>query len=172
MWHIARKFIMHVFIMPLPFLVPVVFIEYLLYKNVLSAQTGMKERTHLFRPLKMACYACYCIQAFYFYFFITGKNNSTRSCVREFYRDDISVSKFRYCFHQELPQRMLARLHLIRRFSLGLWGWLLGLIAESVKCFRSSWPSCTDSISIFSCGSRPNISFWCSLLFCFNHLCN
>ena len=69
--------------------------------------------------------------------------------MRECYRDDINVSKFRYCFHQELPQRMLARLHLIRRFSLGLWGWLLGLIAEAVKCFRSSWPSCTDSISIF-----------------------
>ena len=58
MWHIARKFIMHVVILPLPFLVPAVFVEYLLYKNVLSSQTNVKERTHLFRPLKMACYAC------------------------------------------------------------------------------------------------------------------
>ena len=68
MWHIARKFFMHVVILPLPFLVPATFVEYLLYKNVLSSQTSVKESTHLFRPLKMACYACYCFKAFFFYF--------------------------------------------------------------------------------------------------------
>ena len=171
MWHIARKFIMHVVIMPLPFLVPAIFIEYLLYKNVSSAQTSIKERTHLFRPLKMTCYACYCLQAFYFYFIITGKNNSTRSCVREFHREKIKDSTFIYCFHHELPQRMLARLHLFRRFSLELWGhilphsivprvpevfieyvrrkWRPKTSGTAVKTFLTSWSSCTVSISTF-----------------------
>ena len=170
MWHMARKFIMHVVIMPLPFLVPAIFIEYLLYKNVLSTQTSIKERTHLFRPLKMVCYACYCIQAFYFYFFITGKNNSTRSCVREFqphsqgplsflreplgtrlrefHRDDINASVFRYCFHQELPQRMLARVHLVKGFSLGLWNYVLpSFTDETTKISLSVWSSCLSSMS-------------------------
>ena len=48
MWHIARKFITHVVIMPLPFLVPAIFIEYLLYKHVLSAQTSIKRRERIY----------------------------------------------------------------------------------------------------------------------------
>lgn len=49
MWHKARKFIMRV-ILPLPFLVPAIFFEYLLYRNVLYPQISAKERTHLFLP--------------------------------------------------------------------------------------------------------------------------
>ena len=116
-------------------------------------QRSIKERMHLFRPLKMACYACYCIQAFYVYFVITGKNNSTRSCVREFpHRDDI-LSILRYCFHQELPQRMLTRVHIISRLLLvEIWkcpGRPSDITVEDLKPVLSSWPSCAVSISSF-----------------------
>ena len=49
---------------------------------------------------------------------VSRKSLGTR--LREFHRDDINASVFRYCFHQELPQRMLARVHLVKGFSLGL----------------------------------------------------
>ena len=120
----------------------------------------------------MVCYACYCIQAFYFYFFITGKNNSTRSCVselqprsqgplsflrkplgtrlREFHRDDINASVFKHCFHQELPQRMLALVQLVKGFSLGLWNYILpSFIDEAMNIILSVWSSCPFSISPF-----------------------
>ena len=91
--------------------------------------------------------------------------------MREFHRDKIKDSTFIYCFHQELPQRMLARLHLFRRFSLELWGhilphsivprvpevfieyvrrkWRPKTSGTAVKTFLTSWSSCTVSISTF-----------------------
>ena len=160
LWHMVRKFIMRVVILPLPFLVPAVFIEYLLYKNVLSSQISVKERTHLFRPFKMACFACYCFQAFYFYFII-GKTNCTRSCVDEFARDDKHLNIIWLCYHRELPQRMLTRVHTVRSF---LWlsisspcSWFVtDLIQEAKTC---SCSPCT--VSIFSFCKF----FWSIILF-------
>ena len=151
LWHMVRKFIMRVVILPLPFLVPAVFIEYLLYKNVLSSQISVKERTHLFRPFKMVCYACYCFQAFYFYFII-GKTNCTRSCVDEFDRDDKHLNVIWLCYDRELPQRMLTRVHIVRCFLWIFWAtspcnWFVtDLIQEAKTC---SCSPCTVSISSF-----------------------
>lgn len=151
LWHMARKFIMRVVILPLPFLVPAVFIEYLLYENVLSSQISVKERTHLFRPIKMACYACYCFQAFYFYFII-GKNNCTKSCVEKLDCDGRYPIIIWHCFYRELPQRMLARVQIIRWISLvccGPQGYSHYLLFLPAKICLRSCPSCRLSVSSF-----------------------
>lgn len=113
MWHMARKFIMRVFILPIPVLVPAIFVEYLLYQITLSRQTGAEGRAHLFHPFRVICYCCYCIQAFYFYF-LKGKVNCTSSCVCV-WDEAADLAKGEHlrfvwtCSHQELPQRMLTR---------------------------------------------------------------
>ncbi|KAL9964370.1 hypothetical protein ACROYT_G028001 [Oculina patagonica] len=50
MWHMARKFIMRVFILPIPFLVPAIFFKYLLCQTALSSKTNVREETYLFKP--------------------------------------------------------------------------------------------------------------------------
>ena len=46
-WHKGRKFIMRVLILPLPFLVPALFVEYLLYQTVLSWETSVNKITFI-----------------------------------------------------------------------------------------------------------------------------
>lgn len=59
----AREFIMHVFILPIPFVLPALLVEYLLHKHVLPGQNSLTVKP-LFRPFVMLGFGCYCIQAF------------------------------------------------------------------------------------------------------------
>ena len=60
---------MRVILLPIPFLVPALYVEYLLYQNALPQQTSVKETTYLFRPFRMVCYGCYVSQALFFPFY-------------------------------------------------------------------------------------------------------
>ncbi len=126
MWHMARKFIMRVFILPIPFLVPAIFVEYLLYQTAMSPKTNVNEITHLFQPFRLVCYGCYCIQAFYFHFII-GKANCTSSCVSEWNSESKHLKFIWTCWHQELPQRMSTLLRVVWEFSVFFWSSLLEL---------------------------------------------
>ena len=159
MWHMARKFIMRVLILPLPVLVPAIFVEYLFYQTALSPQTSVKGKAHLFQPFRVMCYCCYCIQAFYFHF-IVGKVNCTSACVCEW---DPHVIKFIWtCSHQELPQRMLT-LH--RTF----WNFIVILTVMSSVFFVEQIPSYQDlkntKSEIWTCNQYLSISFLTVLRF-------
>lgn len=47
LWHRARKFIMDVVLLSIPFLVPAIFVEYLLYQNILPRPKYSRMWTHL-----------------------------------------------------------------------------------------------------------------------------
>ena len=78
-WNMAKRFIMHVFVLPIPFLLLALFVEYLLYNNVLPRQNSLSV-SHLLHPFKILCYSCYCIHAFYLYL-VVEKPIATSSCV-------------------------------------------------------------------------------------------
>jgi len=84
-WNMARRFIMRVLILPIPFLLPVLFVEYLLFKNVLPQQNSLYVG-HLFDPFKMLCYGCYFVHAFYLHFVIE-KPSTTSSRSHVVYQD-------------------------------------------------------------------------------------
>ncbi len=146
MWH--RKFIMRVFILPIPLLVPAIFFEYLLYHTTLSSNTNLSDRTYLFQPFRLVCYGCYCIQAFYFPFVIR-KVNCTSSCVCYWDRE----SKFKHrrfiwtCSHQELSQRMTTLLRIIWAASVLYWSWLIPSY-QDIKDTKSWIVTCYTSCDI------------------------
>lgn len=99
---------MRVLILPLPFLVPAIFVKYLRYRTALTSQTTGNEIAHVFQPIRVVCYSCYCIHAFYFNF-VKGKAHCTRSCVLE-----LDPGEFiRMCSHQQLPQQMESHLPIL-----------------------------------------------------------
>ena len=117
-WHMVRKFIMRVIILPLPFLVPAIFAEYLLYQDALSPQNFLRV-THLFKPFRKLCYACYCIQAFYLCF-IAKPPDAARSCI--YYHNFFTPKNFVWiCSHRELPIRILSHLSAVRSILEKLW---------------------------------------------------
>ena len=69
--------------------------------------------------------------------------------MREFDRGHKKFDDTWFCFHRELPQRMLTQIYIVRRLSVELWGdgWASLVIFEPAKTFSSVWSSCTVSIS-------------------------
>ena len=159
-WHMGRKFIMRVLILPIPVLVPAIFIEYLLYKIILSPQTSAKGRAHLFHPFRVMCYCCYCIHAFYFHFII-GKVNCTRSCVCEWDRESKHLKFIWTCPHQELPQRMLTLLRVFWNLFVSFWRTIMTIIREDIKNAKNkilTWcQTCAISVSFLLQFLRFNI---------------
>lgn len=149
MWHMVRKFIMRVFILPLPFLVPAIFVEYLLYQTMLSQQITLKERTHLFQPFRVICYCCYCIQAFYLHFII-GKTKCSNSYVGEWSRENKHLKFIWTCSHQELPQRRLTLIRVVWDALVMYWDLFLKLIPsyQDIKHFILSFFSLCHSCEI------------------------
>lgn len=92
-WHRARRFIMRVLILPIPFLFPALFVVYLIQNNVLPHQNSLRL-SHLFQPFNMLCYSCYFIQAFYYSFFVMKPSKW--------------LTLYEELFHGNLPWRMLA----------------------------------------------------------------
>lgn len=100
---------MRAFLLPITFLAPAIFVDYLLYQNLLPHHNVIKI-SHIFRPFRILCYGCYCVHAFYFHILQGKPPDAERSCVfdkREFECQD----KLR--FHRELPQRMLGHLRIV-----------------------------------------------------------
>ncbi len=170
MWHVARKFIVRVFILPIPFLVPAIFTD-TLYR------TSVKEGTYLFRPFLMLCYGCYTIQAFYFEF-IKRKVN-LKICpeggglpctvaqnyrLKSFGRYDVPKKTIRNCTHRELPQQMLMHVHLIVLL-IAFWGhavWrLCTFLNKTLQTCLITGLSFEISVSSF----REKLTFSVGLLF-------
>ena len=58
-----KRFIMRIFILPVLFFLPALFVEYLQYNNILPRYNFLNI-SHLFSSVKVLCYCCYCLQAF------------------------------------------------------------------------------------------------------------
>lgn len=63
MWNRIKRFIMRIFILPVLFFLPALFVEYLQYNNILPRYNFLNI-SHLFSSVKVLCYCCYCLQAF------------------------------------------------------------------------------------------------------------
>lgn len=113
MWHMARKFIMRAVLLPIPFLVPALFVEYLLYQNLLPQQNLLRI-AHLSQPFRILCYSCYCIQAFNLHFLKGKPPNAERSylCLCRVL-PSLDNGNLCICSHRELPDRMLEHLRVV-----------------------------------------------------------
>ena len=139
MWHRARRFIMRVLILPIPFLIPALFVEYLIRNNVLPHQTSLRVG-HLSQPLYLLSYSCYFIQAFYYSFFVMKPNNW--------------LSSAEGLFHGNLPWRMLAYTGCVLSlgafiitpgfFPICLFGWVLLPAIKRALCSRPPCKARTD----------------------------
>lgn len=58
----VKRFIMRIFILPVLFFLPALFVEYLQYNNILPRYNFLNI-SHLFSSVKVLCYCCYCLQA-------------------------------------------------------------------------------------------------------------
>lgn len=82
-WNMTKRFIMRVLILPMPFLLPALFVDYLLTKKVIPRQSSLSEG-HVFQPFRLLCYGCYCFHAFYLHFIIERPN---AKAIRDVYKD-------------------------------------------------------------------------------------
>ena len=117
-WHRARKFIMRVFLLPIPCLVPAIFVEYLLYQNLLPKQ-NMLRIDHLFQPFRMFCYSCYCVHAFYSHI-LQGKPPVAKESRCLFEEENFKSENVPFnwiCFH-DLPHEMLDHLRPFRNLPM------------------------------------------------------
>ena len=140
-WHRMRKFIMRVILLPIPFLVPALYVEYLLYQNALSQLTSIKETTVLFQPFLMVCYGCYFIRAFVFHF-IVQISDHTDFCVT----NDKSIT----CTQQELPEIFLNDLRCVCKTLIKMWTFSWKFILTDVKVCIRTCPSFVISFSFFN----------------------
>ena len=121
-WHMARKFIMRTVLLPIPFLAPALFVEYLLHQNLLPQQ-NMLRISYLFQPFRILCYGCYCIQAFYLHFLLGKPPDADRSCVfYESYHADGQLGDVWVCSTSEENDRTSPRSSVVfSAFMLGFW---------------------------------------------------
>jgi len=120
MWHRVRKCIFRVFILPIPFLIPALFVEYLLSTNFLPRQNSL-HITSLYHPSKMICFGCYFLQALYLYFVIPNPNGESSSVwfrYVDFYEN--------FFLMWDIPLQMIIHFRLVR-------GKLLELFVELIK---------------------------------------
>ena len=59
----VKRFIMRIFILPVLFFLPALFVEYLQYNDILPRYNFL-HISHLFSSVQLLCYCCYCLQAF------------------------------------------------------------------------------------------------------------
>ena len=65
-WHRARKFIVYVVLLPMPFLASAIFVECLFYQKILPDKNILTCGL-TFRPFRILCHGCYICNAFYFH---------------------------------------------------------------------------------------------------------
>lgn len=90
-WNMTKRFIMRVLLLPMPFLLPALFVDYLLTKNVIPKQNSLSEG-HVFQPFRLLCYGCYFLHAFYLHFIIERPNAKG---VHDVYKD-LTMSYFSF----------------------------------------------------------------------------
>ena len=95
-WYRARKFIVHVGVLPIPFLAPAIFVEYFVYQNLVPDQ-NMLGISLTVPPFRILCYGCFYFNAFYLHILRGKPPDKERPC-------DVIA---------ELPQRMLRHLHMV-----------------------------------------------------------
>ena len=139
-WHRMRKFIMRVILLPIPFLVPAMYVEYLLFQNALSQPTSIKETTVLFQPFMMVCYGCYFIRAFAFHF-IVQISDHTDFCVT----NDESFT----CSQRELPEIFLNHLRRVCKILIRMWTFSWKFLRNNVKVCIRTCPSFVISLLFF-----------------------
>ena len=96
MCHRARGFILHVILLPIPFLAPAIFVEYFMYQNLLPDPT-MLGISHFVPPFRILCYGCFYFNAFYLHILREKAPDNERPC------NEV----------EELPQRMLRHLRIV-----------------------------------------------------------
>ena len=82
MWNRIKRFIMRIFILPVLFFLPALFVEYLQYNNILPRYNFLNI-SHLFSSVKVLCYCCYCLQAFLCSFSIRKPNDWGFGIIRD-----------------------------------------------------------------------------------------
>ena len=151
-WHRMRKFIMRVILLPIPFLVPALYVEYLLYQNALPQQTSVKETTYLFRPFRMVCYGCYVSQALFFHFIIREPNPAVSVMwPPKSGRED---EDFTWIYsRQELPERIHSHVYIVWLAVKTFWSISWDITVSGCQEFKNYFIdllSCTMSLSSFS----------------------
>ena len=114
-WHRARTFFMHVVLLPIPFLAPAIFVEYLLYQNLLPTQ-NMLGISQIVRPFRILCYGCLCLNAFYLHILCGKPADYETPC--------------------ELPQRMIRHLCIVGSDFRGFCS-ILTVLTDFWECFSS-----------------------------------
>jgi len=146
MWHRVRKCIFRVFILPIPFLIPALFVEYLLNTNFLPRQNSL-HITSLYHPSKMICFGCYFFQALYLYFVIPNPNGESSSVwfrYVDFYEN--------FFLMWDIPLQMIIHFRLVRGTLLKLFVGLINLAFDAfVKIKNSlinsnSWKTTVESL--------------------------
>ena len=113
--HRARKFIVHVALLPIPFLAPAIFVEYFLYQNLLPDQNMLGISLSV-PPFRTLCYGCFYFNAIYLHILRGKPPDKGRPC-------DVVV---------ELPQRMLRHLRIVGST-------LMLLCSLCVNLFKDIW---------------------------------
>ena len=158
-WHRARKLIMHVVLLPIPFLAPAIFVEYLLYQNLFPDQNILGGGL-IFRPFRILCYGCYFCNAFYFHIIRVIPPDEERSCM-------YNISSWHgfqmgICFHRELPQRMLGHFRLFGSCISADGGFILAEFTSFVKDTwrnHSSTPIRRITVALLFAAISPLIAF-------------
>ena len=155
-WHRMRKFIMRVILLPIPFLVPALYVEYLLYQNALPQQTSVKETTFLFRPFRMVCYGCYVSQALFFHFIIREPNPAVSVMYHP--KSGSKNEDFTWIYsRRELPERIHSHVYIVWLAVKNSWDITVSSCQE-FKNYFIDLLSCTMSLSSFS-------TFLCKTIF-------
>ena len=135
-WHKARKFFVRVVIMPLPFLGPAIYVDFMLF--------GF-SRSHSFQWFMIICCGCYFIQAFYISFF-TARSGQAKPCpVCRI------VKPKNFSCQDELPQLILGHLYVQPFILVQSWRFFIQYILRYCKMSLTLLPTCKVSFLNFIC---------------------
>ena len=134
-WHKARKFFVRVVIIPLPFLGPVIFADFVIFGFF---------RLHTFQQFIITCCVCYFIKAFYISFFTT-RSSQAKPCIvcRRIKPKTVSCQ-------EELPKLILGHLLVQPLILVQSWRLFIQYILRYYKMSRTVLPTCKVSfVNIF-----------------------
>jgi len=134
-WHKARKFCVRVVVMPLPFLGPAIFADFMVLGFL---------RLYFFQRFVMICCGCYFIQAFYISFF-TARSVQAKPCI---------VCKLikpkTFSCQDEIPQLIVGHLRVQPFILVQSWRLFIQYILRYCKMSLAVLPTCKVSfVNIF-----------------------
>jgi len=108
---------MRIFILPVLFFLPALFVEYLQYNDILPRYNFL-HISHLFSSVKLLCYCCYCLQAFLCSFLSRKPNDWGFGIIRDLPLQMLIHFRTIYCFLKmwmlEIPLYIFMALEIIR----------------------------------------------------------